>query len=192
MTEQGTIEQTYPHGKHPNSLANLRPFPPGQSGCPGGSRRGGAWISEWVNTMLGENDDGTGRYTNADLDSVLADDAAPLAKKVAAVIVLNSLKTGENWVIGKGGELLSARMDPGPGIERERIMDRIEGKPVQHVKVTQQAPTLDSLEAELRAMCDQDPTLPGRMRAMLAQVAGADPTVLPAALETTAVVVPAD
>ncbi len=186
VTEQGTIEQTYPPGKHPSSLANLRPWSPGQSGCPSGQRASGAYVAEWRNAMLGENDDGTARYTRADLEAVVADDAAPPAKIIAAVWILNCMKTGQNWVIGKDGKLMPARIDSEPGRERERLMDRIEGKPAQHVNVTQHAPSLQSLEAELRTMVAQDPTLPGRMRAMLAQVAGADATVLPAAIETTA------
>ena len=191
MTEQGTIEQTYPHGKHPNSLANLRPWSPGQSGCPGGQRANGAYIAEWRNAMLAVNDDETPRYTKADLEKIVEDDNAAPAKIIAARWILNCMLSGENWIVGKDGELMPARIDSEPGRERERLMDRIEGKPAQHVNVTQHPPSLQSLEAELGAMVAQDPTLPGRMRAMLAQVAGADATVLPSAIETTAVVLPA-
>ena len=120
MTEQGTIEQSYPHGKHPNSLANLRPWSPGQSGCPSGQRASGAYVAEWRNAMLAVNDDGTARYTRADLEAVVADDAAPPAKIIAVRWILNCMKSGENWVIGKDGEPLSARMDTEPGRERER------------------------------------------------------------------------
>ena len=31
-----TEEKTYDHGKHPNSIANLRPYKKGESGNPGG------------------------------------------------------------------------------------------------------------------------------------------------------------
>ena len=187
MTEQGTIEQTYPHGKHPNSLANLRPpWSPGQSGCPGGQRTDGAYIAEWRNAMLAVNDDGTPRYTKADIEAVVDDAASPPAKIIAARQLLNCMKSGENWIVGKDGELMPARIDSEPGRERERVEDRMEGKPVQHLKVTQQPPSLQSLEAELRTMVAQDPTLPGRMRAMLANVAGPDAPALPAAIETTA------
>ncbi len=193
MTEQRTLDQSYPRGAHPNSVANLRPpWAPGQSGCPGGQRANGAYIAEWRNAMLAVNDDETPRYTKADLEKIVEDDNAAPAKIIAARWILNCMLSGENWIVGKDGELLPARIDSEPGRERERLMDRIEGKPAQHVNVTQHPPSLQSLEAELRTMVAQDPTLPGRMRAMLAQVAGADATALPSAIETTAVVLPAD
>ena len=193
MTEQGTLDQSYPRGAHPNSVANLRPpWAPGQSGCPGGQRANGAYIAEWRNAMLAVNDDETPRYTKADLEKIVEDDNAAPAKIIAARLILNCMLSGENWIVGKDGELMPAKIDSEPGRERERLMDRIEGKPAQHVNVTQHPPSLQSLEAELRTMVAQDPTLPGRIRAMLAQVAGADATALPSAIETTAVVVPPD
>ena len=129
MTEQGTIERMYPPGKHPNSLANLRPWSPGQSGCPSGQRASGAYVAEWRNAMLAVKDDGTPSYTRADLEAIVADDAAPPVQIIAATWILNCMKTGENWVIGKDGKLMPARIDSEPGRERERLMDRIEGKP---------------------------------------------------------------
>ncbi len=160
MTEQGTIEQTYPHGKHPNSLANLRPWSPGQSGCPSGQRASGAYVAEWRNAMLAVNDDGTARYTRADLEAVVADDAAPPAKIIAAQWILNCMKSGENWVIGKDGEPLPARMDTEPGRERERLMDRTEGKPAQHV-IIEPAPirTPQEIRDAIRALEDAHPEL---------------------------------
>ncbi len=160
MTEQVAIEQKHPRGKHPNSLANLRPWSPGQSGCPSGQRASGAYVAEWRNAMLGVNDDGTARYTRADLEAVVADDAAPPAKIIAAVWILNCMKTGQNWVIGKDGEPIPARMDTEPGRERERLMDRTEGKPMQHV-VIEPAParTPDEIMAQIRAFEAAHPEL---------------------------------
>ena len=160
MTEQGTIEQSYSPGKHPNSLANLRPWSPGQSGCPSGQRASGAYVAEWRNAMLAVNDDGTARYTRADLEAVVADDAAPPAKIIAAAWILNCMRTGQNWVIGKDGEPIPARMDTEPGRERERLMDRTEGKPMQHV-VIEPAParTPDEIMAQIRAFEAAHPEL---------------------------------
>ncbi|MCH8344707.1 MAG: hypothetical protein IH983_12060 [Planctomycetes bacterium] len=139
--------------------------------------RGGAYISEWLNALLIVDGDGRPKCTKADLERIVADDDAAPAMVIAARRILSAMKDGK---LPRGGS------DPEPGRDFERIADRLEGKPAQHVKVTQHAPSLDSLEAELRAMVAQDPTLPARMRAMLAEVAGPEATPLPAVIQTTA------
>ncbi len=177
MNEQVAIEQTYPHGKHPNSLANLRPWSPGQSGCPSGQRASGAYVAEWRNAMLAVNDDGTARYTRADLEAVVADDAAPPAKIIAARWILNCMKSGENWVIGKGGEPLPARMDAEPGRERERLMDRTEGKPTITIRQEKPIrPPADILD-EMVALYEQHPELLERCWPMILRECNEHPTM---------------
>ncbi|MCH8343025.1 MAG: hypothetical protein IH983_03460 [Planctomycetes bacterium] len=208
MTEQIAIEQTYPPGKHPNSLANLRPWPPGQSGCP--QRNNGAYISEWRTAMLGVKDDGTARYTKADLERIVSDDAAPPAKVIAARWILNCMKSGENWVIGKDGKPMPARIDSEPGRERERLMDRMEGKPPQQLIIQHQPAEKPAVLAdELVALLDQQPELVDQVWPRLLRACNDEPMLrerlLPVLkkhhpdlarslepVETTAVAVPAD
>ena len=119
-----------PRGTHPNSLANLRPRPwqPGQSGNPAGRARGGAYISEWLNTLLIVDEHGTPNYTQADLKEIVADDNAAPAMVIAARRILSAMRDGK---LPRGGA------DPEPGRDFDRIADRIEGKPAQHVVVEQ-------------------------------------------------------
>ena len=168
-----------PRGTHPNSLANLRPRPwqPGQSGNPAGRECGSVYISECLNALLIVRDAGTPKYPKADIERIAEDSQSAPAMVIAARRILSAMKDGK---LPRGGS------DPEPGRDFERIADRLEGKPAQHVNVTQQPPSLDSLEAELRAMVAQDPTLSARMRAMLAEVAGPEATPLPAVIQTTA------
>ncbi len=209
MTEQVAIEQTYPHGKHPNSLANLRPWSPGQSGCPSGQRASGAYVAEWRNAMLGVNDDGTARYTRADLEAVVADDAAPPAKIIAARWILNCMKSSEVWVAGKDGEPVPARMDTEPGRERERLMDRTEGRPTITIRREEPIRTPADILDEMVTLYEQHPELLERCWPMILRECNEHPEMrkrlLPVIekhhpdlakalepVETTAVVVPPD
>ena len=110
-----------------------------------------------------------------ELRRIQRDDTEPLPRREAAKILLRTMEDG----FSKSGKPLA-------GDDLDRVWDRTVGKPLQSLQVTQQPPALDTLEAELRAMVAQDPTLPGRMRAMLANVSGPDTAALPAAIETTA------
>ncbi len=136
---------------HPNTLANLRPWQPGQSGNPAGRARGGAYISEWLNTLLIVDEHGTPNFTQADLKEIVADDNAAPAKVIAARRILSAMKDGK---LPRGGA------DPEPGRDFDRIADRIEGKPAQHIMV--EAPpqrTPEEILEEIRALEAAHPEL---------------------------------
>jgi hypothetical protein len=64
--------------RHPNSLANLKPFEPGVSGNPKGRKTAGASVREWMN-VLGEQD-----LTVPELRAIAADEKLPALKRAAA------------------------------------------------------------------------------------------------------------
>ena len=142
-----------PRGTHPNSLANLRPRPwqPGQSGNPAGRARSGAYISECLNALLIMDRDGRPKHTKADLERIVADDDAAPAMVIAARRILSAMRDGK---LPRGGA------DPEPGRDFDRIADRIDGKPAQHIMV--EAPpqrTPDEILAEIRAFEAEHPEL---------------------------------
>ncbi len=96
------------------SLANLVKWKPGQSGNPLGRIPGRVYVKEHVSSLLGYDRDGSPKYSKADLEAIVADDNADVAKSIAAAWLLTSMKTGETWVIGKDGELQPARIDAEP------------------------------------------------------------------------------
>ncbi len=142
-----------PRGTHPNSLANLRPrlWRPGQSGNPAGRARGSVYISECLNALLIVDGDGRPRYTKADLERIVTvDDAAP-AMVIAARRILSAMRDGK---LPRGGA------DPEPGRDFDRIADRIEGKPTQHI-IAEQPPqrTPEEIMASIRAFEAEHPEL---------------------------------
>ncbi len=142
-----------PRGTHPNSLANLRPQPwrPGQSGNPAGRARGSVYISECLNALLIVDGDGRPRHTKADLERIVADDDAAPAMVIAARRILSAMRDGK---LPRGGA------DPEPGRDFDRIADRIEGKPTQHI-IAEAPPcrTPDEIMAEIRALEEAHPEL---------------------------------
>lgn len=69
-------EASAEHRMHPNSLANLQPWQPGQSGNPRGRPNAGASVIEWMNVMV--------EYNRFDLQAVIDDKEAPACKITAA------------------------------------------------------------------------------------------------------------
>ncbi len=125
------------HNGNPNSLKNLERgrWKPGQSGNPTGRAKGVVYPSELLDGLLAMDDDGAPRYTQADLEAIVEDkDAAP-ALVIAARWLIDGMKSGERWVLGKNGELRPAALDPTPSRVRESLADRLEGKPVQKLQV---------------------------------------------------------
>ena len=113
---------------HPNTLANLRPWKPGQSGNPAGRARGSVYISECLNALLIVDADGRPKCTKADLERIVTDDNAAPAMVIAARRILSAMRDGK---LPRGGA------DPEPG----RDFDRIEGKPALAVHVTSEEST---------------------------------------------------
>jgi len=115
-------EGGYEHGRHPNSLANLQPWKPGQSGNPTGRTTFGATYREWVCEFAREDDNGVSTYSLGDLRTIAtapddADVSAP--KRLAATDMLQALE---------GGRQRHAAAD--------RLFDRSEGRPAQTVSAT--------------------------------------------------------
>jgi hypothetical protein len=85
---------------HPNSLANLKPPLPGEVRNPLGRKTCGASIKEHINLM--------GDLSEAEIQAVSDDEAAPIAKRIAANRMLSALAVADDF---------------------DRICDRTDGKP---------------------------------------------------------------
>ncbi len=131
-------------------VANLTPWQPGQSGNPAGRARGGAYISEWLNTLLIVDEHGTPNHTQADLKEIVADDNAAPAKVIAARRILSAMKDGK---LPRGGA------DPEPGRDFDRIADRIEGKPTITIRQEKPQRPPDEILDEYVGLLDQHPDL---------------------------------
>lgn len=112
------------------TLANLRPFRPGQSGNPAGRREGGAYIAEFINAFLTVGEDGHPNYTRRDLEVIVADPQSAPAAVAAARQVLKMMQSGQKYVKDKRGKVYPAGTDPEVGKAFDRVMDRLVGKPV--------------------------------------------------------------
>ncbi len=110
-------------GKHPNSLKNLKPYKPGAEWTGGGgSKRVGASLREWWNSLAHEDADGNPRYTQEQIRAFADapdDDKKVSPMKRAAARHLIEMGTG-----GRTGREVSAMM-----------FDRVEGRPSQHISV---------------------------------------------------------
>ena len=125
------------HNDNPNSLKNLERgrWKPGQSGNPTGRAKGTVYPSELLHGLLAMDDDGTPKYTRSDLEKIVEDENAAPALVIAARWILDGMRDGQRWVVGKGGKLQPAALDPTPSRVRESLADRLEGKPVQKLQV---------------------------------------------------------
>ncbi len=138
------------HNGNPNSLKNLERgrWKPGQSGNPTGRATGVVYPSELLHGLLAMDDDGTPKYTRADLEKIFADENAAPALVIAARWILDGMRDGQRWIVGKDGKLQPAALDPTPSRVRESLADRLEGKPIQSVHVQR---TEHRLPAEIGA-----------------------------------------
>ncbi len=104
----------YEHGKHPNSLANLRPKPwaAGQSGNPKGRPAAGAVMIEWLDVMEGWSED--------EIAACAEDPKAPVSKRAAARTWLDAISRDR-----------TTGNSPIAGPEFDRIADRTVGQAVK-------------------------------------------------------------
>lgn len=165
-----------------NRLANLRPpWKPGQSGNGVGRRRGGASISEWINAFLEVHPDtGKPAYSMVKLKRIAERDRAP-ARRAAAVEVLTATACRLKYAIDRHGDAYLTGSDPEPGRALERIMDRLEGKPRQTVRIEREstAEQLTLASARLQQLLT-DPRLPALVElAKRSQVVDTEATALP-------------
>lgn len=150
------------HNGNPNSLKNLERgrWKVGQSGNPSGRPKGVVYPSELLHGLLAMDDDGTPKYTRADLEKIVEDENAAPALVIAARWLLDSMADGKRWCVGKDGKLRPAALDPTPSRVRESLADRLEGKPVQKLQVEREpARTPDELRDDLFRMLEKSPAL---------------------------------
>ena len=147
-------------GSNVNSRNNLRlnRWKPGQSGNPSGRPKGHVYPSNFLAGLLALHDDGTPKYTEADLEAILKDPAAAPAMKLACRWIVTGLKSGERWVLGKDGKLKPGALDPTPLRALESLADRQEGRPTMKLEI-QQKPvrTPQEIEDELAATIEAHP-----------------------------------
>ena len=127
---------------HSNSLANLKHFPPGQSGNPGGRPKGIVYPVEYLRGM--------GAMTRAELQAIRDDEDAPISKRAAAEMALQSI---------------GADTERGRREAFSEIADRTTGKPVQDVRI--EATAADRSPADLLADLKRRHALPGNDSATL-------------------------
>ena len=97
---------------HANSLANLKSFPPGQSGNPGGRPRGVTYPTEWMRGMAG--------LTSTEIQRIRDDEDETVSRRIAAGMYLDALRAQS------------------PRARKEavsEICDRTSGKPRQQLEV---------------------------------------------------------
>ena len=85
------------HFQPGNSHGTATRFKPGVSGNPKGSQRAGESILEHWNALLGENEDGTGKFTVAEIAKIAdaADDAkVSPARRIAAGQIVEAINRG--------------------------------------------------------------------------------------------------
>ena len=145
---------------HENSLANLRPpWRPGYSANPAGRTRGGAHVSEHINSLLAETHDGRPMYTREQIERIAERDKSP-AKVMAAREILCAMQPRQRYVKDRRGKVYPAGTDPEPGRALDRVINRLEGKPKATLAI-ERAPerSVEEIEAELRALLAGNPDL---------------------------------
>jgi hypothetical protein len=145
---------------------NLRPpWTPGESGNPAGRRAAGAYLSEHLAALMIEYQDGTPKYTRADLEAICEDPAAAPAKVIAARRVLGAMKDEGRFALDRRGKAHPAGTDPELGRDFDRIADRTEGKPIQSVRVehVQDRPIAEII-ADIQKLLAADPELAALLR----------------------------
>ncbi|MEE9130612.1 MAG: DUF5681 domain-containing protein [Phycisphaerales bacterium] len=151
------------HNGNPNSLKNLElgRWKPGQSGNPTGRAKGTVYPSELLHGLLAMDDDGTPKYTRGDLEKIVEDENAAPALVIAARWIIDGMRDGQRWVVGKDGKLQPAALDPTPSRVRESLADRLEGKPVQKLQVQsdQDSRTPKDWENEIVKLIESNPTI---------------------------------
>lgn len=132
------------------SLANLRPWQPGQSGNPAGRPAAGASLREYLNELDVVDADGKPRYSDADLKQMVDDQTVQRSKRRAAAIWLRSGKRGFHE---KSGRTYA-------GEDLDRIADRTEGLPIKRVEMSVETVTKPAdLASDAIALIRQDPRL---------------------------------
>ena len=80
---------SYRRGHHPKSVANLRPWQPGESGNVHGRAAVGMSYREWLNLLDAGDAEGNAKYTDSDLEAMIDDPTQTRAKRGAAADLLD-------------------------------------------------------------------------------------------------------
>ena len=142
---------------------NLVKYPKGHTPVRAVSHpRGRQSVTVELNDLLHIQTDGTPRYTVAQLEEVVKDASQPPARILAARRVLSACRDGRRYVKDKHGNVFEAGSDPEPGRDFDRIVDRMEGKPLARVEHdTGPNRNAEQIKAELLRLVSANPQLLG-------------------------------
>jgi hypothetical protein len=117
-------------------------------------------VVQELNDLLHIGVDGVPRYTVAELEEVVKDPTQPPSRILAARRVLSACRDGRRYVKDKHGNVFEAGSDPEPGRDFDRIVDRMEGKPVARIE-HESGPnrSMDQIRSELLRLVDKNPQL---------------------------------
>jgi hypothetical protein len=117
-------------------------------------------VVQELNDLLHIGVDGAPRYTVAELEEVVKDPTQPPSRILAAWRVLSACRDGRRYVKDKHGNVFEAGSDPEPGRDFDRIVDRMEGKPVARIE-HESGPnrSMDQIRSELLRLVDKNPQL---------------------------------
>ena len=134
-------------------------FVPGQSGNPLGRPNGVVYPGDLIPGLRALNDDGSAKFTRANLEEIVADPKTGPALGIAVQWLVDCMNDGERWVIGKDGELKPAGLDPVPSRVREALSDRLEGKPLVRIQ-SERKPMREpqEIENDMVKMIEANPT----------------------------------
>lgn len=121
------------------SLANLRPWKPGQSGNPAGRPNHGQKLLGWLNELACETADGKARYSLVELRRIADDPDEPHPKAEAAATIIRA--RSEGW--SKAGIPFASN-------DLDRIFDRCLGKPKQTIAVERAERSMHEIEVDMR------------------------------------------
>ncbi len=135
---------------HPNSLANLTPWPKGHTGNRRGRPNSGGSLLEHLDELAAEDEKGDAVYSVGELEAITGDQRSSHTKAMAAQWIILGRTPGFHEKSGK----------PYCAMLIEMLLDRKVGKPLQSVLVQHtQSDDPETLLAEYHAMIARSPEL---------------------------------
>ncbi len=145
----------YPPGKHPNSLAALKPFKTGDSRRQCGAPSFGRQITSAMNELARTNEQGDAVYTESDLNEIIGNVRSSHARVIAAREILRA-RLGTFDKIGR---------IPQAANSLERIYDRTDGRPTQTIRLEAKTTrTAIEIKADIKALIVSDPGIADLLR----------------------------
>ena len=140
-----------------SSLANLKPWGPGNPAPRVGRPRGRPSVLEHLDGLLTGSPEKLARARNA----------PTMVRRLAARLIDAALEPTVVYKVAKDGHRYGERANPVPLKAMEQILDRLHGKPLQEVKVeTSRSP--EEVQARLAALLQREPALWELLKARLA------------------------